>query len=560
MYERSAIVLEKYFTKMFGIDKTINVKVVYERYKELIMHTEDYQETVIKEDEAIKNFDNVAEKIQKIQKEHEELHNQIQKIIEKRMQIFNNITDDPEILKKELEKIENNYAEKNSRVIEISEEYIQNLAIFLENQKERNIKAKDRRISETKHINLIKQVEEEMSKLVLEDLKTVKEIANNSFDKQEDLIKEKMLKNGKGEKIGFNLNVINCAINERTKIAVEEAKCYIIVSDKMKRIINEINNNSVSIAKYKKILRDVSSKLEFLEYKKEYLVNFLDNERLTIINGENMHAQMMDKACEDFKSDVEQINNLYELLLKEISNKASKKAYNDLYNTTYLIEIENKEKNFEKEANNINMSMGTLINTNYWRIQGIKNIYDIFKKILIERFNKDLSEYDEKEEITRFSIINDNIETEEKIIEKEKNISNETHKYLKFVDEDEFEENDEEEEFEENISNSDLFEIDNIDEEDDQDFESMYEDDIEDEYDYEEELFDEDLEEVENNNNDYYEEEEDDNYDDDEYSDEEYSDEEIEDEEEEDIDENKKQKNKKQGILKNIFKDKKKNK
>ena len=37
--------------------------------------------------------------------------------------------------------------------------------------------------------------------------------------------------------------------------------------------------------------------------------------------------------------------------------------------------------------------MGTVINSNYWRIEGIKNIYKVFQEEITEKFNKDLSEY-----------------------------------------------------------------------------------------------------------------------------------------------------------------------
>ena len=36
MYERSAIVLEKYFNGIFGFDKKINLKTIYKDYKEII--------------------------------------------------------------------------------------------------------------------------------------------------------------------------------------------------------------------------------------------------------------------------------------------------------------------------------------------------------------------------------------------------------------------------------------------------------------------------------------------------------------------------------------------
>ena len=36
MYERSAIVLEKYFNNMFGFNQKVNLKSNYKNYKELV--------------------------------------------------------------------------------------------------------------------------------------------------------------------------------------------------------------------------------------------------------------------------------------------------------------------------------------------------------------------------------------------------------------------------------------------------------------------------------------------------------------------------------------------
>ena len=37
--------------------------------------------------------------------------------------------------------------------------------------------------------------------------------------------------------------------------------------------------------------------------------------------------------------------------------------------------------------------MGAVINSNYWRIEGIKNVYEVFQKEITDKFDKDLSEY-----------------------------------------------------------------------------------------------------------------------------------------------------------------------
>lgn len=102
----------------------------------------------------------------------------------------------------------------------------------------------------------------------------------------------------------------------------------------------------------------------------------------------------MSEACEKFNAYTKQINNLYELLLKEIVNKATKKCYTQLYNKSYLLDIQRKEERFKREKNRINLNTATLLNSNYWRIEGIKNIYTVFYKTVSEVFGRDVAEFD----------------------------------------------------------------------------------------------------------------------------------------------------------------------
>ena len=129
--------------------------------------------------------------------------------------------------------------------------------------------------------------------------------------------------------------------------------------------------------------------------------------------------------------------------------------------------------------------MGTVINSNYWRIEGIKNIYKVFQEEVSEKFNKDLSEY-------RIEEIEDMIlPGNEEEIEQEDEIINEAEN--EYIDE-EYDEEEYDDEFEE-----------------DNDYEEQYDESEEDEY-YEEEYQDDedvDYYEDEENDNDYEETEED---------------------------------------------------
>ena len=135
-----------------------------------------------------------------------------------------------------------------------------------------------------------------------------------------------------------------------------------------------------------------------------------------------MHRNLMLEACDNFNTDIAQIDNLYTLLSKEIANKSTKKAYKELYNKSYLIDIEENDEKFKKEKNKINLSTATIMNTNYWRIEGIKNIYTVFYKDVVEVFGKTLDEFevpkDPDELENEESLFESSIEKEEAIAEK----------------------------------------------------------------------------------------------------------------------------------------------
>ena len=64
MYERSAIVLENYFSKIFGLNRTKNLKVNYEEYAQMIEQIKEYQRVIQEEERVIKKFDESAEEIE----------------------------------------------------------------------------------------------------------------------------------------------------------------------------------------------------------------------------------------------------------------------------------------------------------------------------------------------------------------------------------------------------------------------------------------------------------------------------------------------------------------
>ena len=69
MYERSAIVLERYFDKIFGENKENNLKTNYGNYTRIIEELKEYQRIIEEEEKVIEQFDQIANEIRSIQQE-----------------------------------------------------------------------------------------------------------------------------------------------------------------------------------------------------------------------------------------------------------------------------------------------------------------------------------------------------------------------------------------------------------------------------------------------------------------------------------------------------------
>lgn len=535
MYERSAIVLEKNFNTILGFDKKPNLKTIYKDYKEIIEEIQKYQLILEEEDKIINEFDTVANEIRSIQQEQKRISKTNTKLEEDRNQLFDDLDEEPEIIEKKLIKIENSISANNEKLEELRKNYIKALTDFAQKQQDRNISSKSRRAEEKKHLQLIEKITNDFNSIDKNVLREIKEYLNSENEDTEKEIIDAMIENGKDERVPFNREVIENAVSIRNKIEKREAECYISVYEKTKRLLIELNNDDIKLDKYTKNLRDVSLKLAFLKALKLYIVSFLDNERMAAINGVKVHNKLMSEACESFKADIEQFENLYELILREIAGKSSKKAYKELYNKEYLKNVEDKEKNFEKEVNNIRINAGALINSNYWRIEEIKNIYHIFQNEVSEKFGKDLSEFKLEEDDTE-------VVPEEKVeddIFKTK-ISEEDAEYVEEFefddddeyedeydeeyedddseiddsDNDEYEEDEEYDEYEEDDENQDDSDIDSDDEfEEDEEFEDEYDDDYNDEYDDDYDDDYDDYDDEEDDDEEYeYEEDDDDDY------------------------------------------------
>ena len=392
MYERNAIVLERYFSQLFGYNEKNNLKNNYANYVDLINKIEKYQEATKEEDKIIAEYDQIIGKIKEIQKIQEALYNKNFKMQESRKEIFENIDENVDGLKRKLEKLEDDFQKNNDEMKANGEAYISELAQFNEKSTSRNQCSKNRRIVEENYQNQLKETINNINGINAEKVEEVRNFFKSENNIQEE-IQNKIIKNGEREKIPFDLRVMEKSIDIQTDIEEKELEILCTVYDRIHRLFAEIKNDTIKLEKHKKLIKDSECKLNFLNAMKDYLTLFLDNERLNIVGGEKEHKKLMDEAYKNLEKDMIQITNLYTLLTKEIAGKSTKKMYKDLYHPEYLYDLEEQEKEFENNISRLNV-IGTVIYPDYWRIEGMQKIFASFKESIEKVYEKDLSEYE----------------------------------------------------------------------------------------------------------------------------------------------------------------------
>lgn len=458
MYERNAIIFEKYFKRIFGYDEKYNLKENYLKYSNLVDCSASYSTATDSEDKIMQEYDEVANRIKVIQKKQEILSKECSDYQQKRDVVFQNIAEDAEEIKKMFEELDKKIEDNNQKIKQNEKEYVEVISSFIEKSAVRNKLGKDRKEVEADYsqaLSLALETYKNLNKEILESARNF----NEKTDKIEKELYDSIKENGKNEKVQFDSNVIKNAIKLEINIQKKEIEILCSCHDKTTRLFSEIKNNKTKIERHQKFIKDSNAKLNFLNALKEYVIQFLDNERLTAVNGETEHKKMMKESCKNFEQDLAQINNMYELFLREIAGKANKKMYKELYNFEYLKELEREAKNFESEISKLNF-VGTVIDPNHWRIDGMRKIYKVFSDEVTENYERNLSEFEDsaKEETEKEKIVDETVEEnhvkEEKPEKSEDSIQNNINKLINFDLEDvknNEDEEDEEDEFDERI-------------------------------------------------------------------------------------------------------------
>ena len=391
MYERSAIVLERYFEKLLGFNKENNLKQNFKNYCELFTKFNIFQEANSEEISVLSEFQAAETTIEEIQSSQEKIYKKNAKLEYNRDLIFSDITQKPEEIEKCILKLENDISKNQDTLISLREKFVEAIRDYNDKKSKLAKCKKNRKNAEADYNSIFEITKQNLENIESEYVQIARSFATE--ENQLELISI-MADNGKEEKIPFNNSVITSAAKLGFEIFKIEVECYLQSYEMSQKLINELNEGAVSIELHQKTIRNINVKLDFLSAQKEYLIQYLNYERITVIYGKRTHRTLMVEACEKFEEDIIQINNLYQLLLKEIAGKSTKKAYKELYNKSYLLDIEAKDAKFKKEKNKMNLPVGTIMNSNYWRIEGIKNVYTVFYKEVSEIFGKDLIEFD----------------------------------------------------------------------------------------------------------------------------------------------------------------------
>ena len=400
MYERNAIVLERYFCKKLEYQKTNNLKENFNNYCNLLDKIEQFQIKSEAENKSLTEFNDVSNRLASIQQMQEKLYKRNAKLEYSRNLIFGNIEEDVNELSKCLNKIESDISKTQTAFIETRENFISTVELYQTKKKELDIAIQNKNEAEEEYNSVLENAKANFENIELDIVDYIKGITTDEIRKIKRELIEVITKNGAKEKIPFDADIVSKASEFATEISKKEAECYVIIYDKTKKLLDEIENNSLKMDRHRKWRRDNTAKLKFFNAEKEYLIQFLDNERLPVMHGKKIHRKLMLEACKNLILDVDQMNNLYELILREEAGRSAKKAYKELYNKDYFRKIEEGSLQIEDEASKLGLNTAMVINSNYWRVEGIREIYTAFYQIITEIYGKELEEFETAEEET----------------------------------------------------------------------------------------------------------------------------------------------------------------
>ena len=239
MYERSAIVLERYFENLLEYRREGNLRDNFYFYCELVEKLEKYQVNYQKEFIAIQDYNETLKKIKTIQLTQEKLYKRSAKLEYNRNLLFNNLDGKIEEIEKCIEKIEAEVEKNNEDMKSIRVALINALGEFNEKKFELSKCKRYKKMAENAYNESLETARNNYDQITNEVLGLAKNFAK--FEDSLEIIAE-LEDNGKNEKIPFNQEVIGNATNFGIEIAKKEAAGYLVLYDKMTKLLSDIDD------------------------------------------------------------------------------------------------------------------------------------------------------------------------------------------------------------------------------------------------------------------------------------------------------------------------------
>ena len=393
MYERNAIVLERYFYGIFNFKSSSNLRDNYYNYRKLFECYGVLCDAKEKESTCQREFDEATKEVARLQKNQEKLYNKSAKFEYSRYIIFCNTTEKTEDIEKHLNKVNEDVQKNNEELRELGENLVKAVSDY--NQKEANLKeAKEARDCAQRDYDETYTKAKECYDAITEELldSTKQFIKSDNKDNKKEL-QEIFEDNGKKERNQFDPDVISNTIIKSLEIYKIEMDIYLAGYDRISKLFEEIETDAVKTDKHTKYYKDSKAKLDFLSAEKDYIVQFLDNERIGAIYDKKAHRKLMLEACKKFVLDFAQIEKLYDIIIKEAAGRSTKKIYKENYNKEYLIDLEESSVEPSLDTGKMRQEAIAFVNLNYWRAAGMQSVYSTFEEVVTTIYEKDLSEF-----------------------------------------------------------------------------------------------------------------------------------------------------------------------
>ena len=176
MYERSAVVLERYFTESFYYSEKNRLKNNCENFRKLIEVLEKYQDVSEAEDKIIRECEDIASQIKQIQKNQGNIYRKTLKLQEERNSLFENIDETALELGRQLDKIEKEIDKNNAKMRPIDQEFVDIIEKFNEKSDIRSECGKKRRGIEKEYRNILEKTKKNVEQTDDKNITAIKRI------------------------------------------------------------------------------------------------------------------------------------------------------------------------------------------------------------------------------------------------------------------------------------------------------------------------------------------------------------------------------------------------